>query len=70
MARQEKREKALAIFDDLPDKLASLDLYKVAAPTAQMKDQLAKTYIDILDLVVCVTEWCAIGRICKFSNDR
>ena len=65
VTKQEKREKAVTIFDKLLRKLDSLELYKVVLPTDTIKAQLAATSIDILELVVCVTEWCAIGRLCE-----
>lgn len=58
------------IFDNLLQNLTSLDLYRLAFPTYRIKDQLAKTYISVLDLIVCVTEYCAIGRICEFSTSK
>ncbi|KIW97684.1 uncharacterized protein Z519_01268 [Cladophialophora bantiana CBS 173.52] len=68
VAKQEKKEKVIAVFESLRQKLPFLGLYDVLFPTDQMRAQLAKTYLDVLDLIVCVTEYCAIGRIAKLVD--
>ncbi len=70
VAKKDKREQAKAVFDKLLQKLPSLELYRVVLPSHRMKRQLAQTYIDILELIVCVTEWCAIGRLCGYLYRR
>ena len=60
----------MTIFDNLRQNLTSLELPRLAFPTHRIKSQLAETYIKVLDLIVCVTEYCAIGRICEFSTSK
>lgn len=66
VAKQDKREQVMDIFDKLQQRLPSLELYRVVLPSRRIKQQLAQTYIHILDLIVCMTEWCAIGKLCEW----
>lgn len=70
VAKKEKREQAMGVFDKLLQTLPSLELYRVALPSPRIKRQLVQTYVDILTLIVCVTEWCAIGRLCMYLTFR
>jgi hypothetical protein len=66
VAKQEKEERVAEVFKTLLQKLPSIGLCDVVFPTNKMKVQLAKTYIEVQDLIVLATEYCAIGRICRF----
>jgi len=48
--------------------MGSLEFADDVFPTDRMREQLAKTYIEVLNLVVHVTEYCAIGRICRYTQ--
>lgn len=68
--KQEKLEAVSEIFARLVQVTDSLDLCNVSIPSSpdKVRLQLAKVYIAILELVVLVTEYCAIGRTCKFLS--
>jgi hypothetical protein len=67
--KYEKQEKVSEVFETLVKVTESLDLWSILHPTDKMKEQLAKTYVEVLDVVVRTTEYCAIGRICVILQE-
>ncbi|KAK6369562.1 hypothetical protein LTS17_009468 [Exophiala oligosperma] len=68
--KQEKLEAVSDIFARLVQVTDSLDLCNVSISSSpdKVRLQLAKVYIAILELVVIVTEYCAIGRTSKIVD--
>ena len=60
------------IFARLVQVTDSLDLCNVSISSSpdKVRSQLAKVYVAILELIVLVTEYCAIGRTCEFLSKQ
>ncbi|KAF2239550.1 hypothetical protein EV356DRAFT_528142 [Viridothelium virens] len=66
--KQQKQEKVVEIFGRLVRITGLLETCNVLYPTNRMREKLAQTYMDILDLLVRATEYCAIDRISKIVD--
>ena len=64
---RDKQERVSSVFEELVRITGTLEFYDRLFPTDELREQLAKTYIDVLDLIVRVTEYCAIGKTCRFT---
>jgi hypothetical protein len=62
-ARKEKKDTAFALLQSLSDDLPLFDFYQIMFPTDDMKTTVAMLYIQILDLLLRLTKYFALGGL-------